>query len=107
MRNIFKCYIHVTYMLQTYNQTKWKHSAIFQLFFQAYQFSVNLRSNKNTIIFVSKYFSFPVDDKIAEFIKRTNTFAIPMTRATFQLFGEIVDIVEWNVATDCVQKIGL
>lgn len=24
----------------------------------------------------------------------------------FQLFGEIVDIVDWNVATDCVQKIG-
>lgn len=78
------------------------------LFSQAYQFSVNLRSNKNTIMFfVSKYFSFTIDDKIAEFIKRTNMFAIPMTRATFQLFGEIVDIVDRNVATDCVQKIGL
>lgn len=29
-----------------------------------------------------------------------------MTRATFQLFGEIVNIIDRNVATDCVQKIG-
>lgn len=103
MRDIFKCYIHDTIK---------RSENIWALFFQSlsifneFHFLIKQKYD-NFTVFVSKYFSFTIDDKIAESIKRTNTFAISMTWATFQLFGEIVDIVHRNVATDCVQKIAL